>query len=255
MSVRVMAMVWDGYPGDTSSELLALLALADWSDDEGRCFPSLMAVGRKCRLSRSQAQRLLHRLIESGLVAVTENHNGGKPGTTRRYRIVLERLTGRMDATGSAHATGRIRAQDGSHGCVQTGRMDATLTIIDTSITTSGPVADATAPPGKGRSKGKRPSSTLQAFLDATKAAGEQAIPDADPIFAYVDQTGISREMLAVCWREFKERHLPTNKRQADWRAHFRNAVRRNWFGLWYLREGEDARWTTSGEQARRAAK
>ena len=37
MSIRVMSAVWDGYPGG-GTELLALLALADWSDDNGRCY-------------------------------------------------------------------------------------------------------------------------------------------------------------------------------------------------------------------------
>ena len=36
MAVRVWAMVWDGFPGG-GSDLLAMLALADWSDDQGRC--------------------------------------------------------------------------------------------------------------------------------------------------------------------------------------------------------------------------
>ena len=57
MSVRVMSLVWDGYPGG-GSELLALLALADWSDDDGRCYPSMASIGRKTRLSEKQARRL-----------------------------------------------------------------------------------------------------------------------------------------------------------------------------------------------------
>ncbi len=46
MSVRVLARVWDGYPGG-GSELLTLLALADWSDDDGHCFPSIQKIAEK----------------------------------------------------------------------------------------------------------------------------------------------------------------------------------------------------------------
>ena len=120
-----------------------MLALADWCDDSGRCFPSIGAIAKKIRVSRSQAQRTVHRLIDKGFLLVIDNANGGPPGSTRRYRLVLEQLTGatdanptgRMDATGSTDATGRMDAEDGPHGCAETGRMDATQTVIEPSVT------------------------------------------------------------------------------------------------------------------------
>ncbi len=58
MAVRVMSIVWESYPGG-GSELLALLALADWSDDEGRCFPAIASIAKKrgYRHFRSSARR------------------------------------------------------------------------------------------------------------------------------------------------------------------------------------------------------
>jgi phage replication O-like protein O len=95
---------------------------------------------------------------------------------------------------------------------------------------------------------------TLTTFLGACKAANEKPIPDTDSIFVYADKVGLSNEMLAVCWKEFKAVYLPTQKKQKDWRAHFRNAVRRNWYKLWFIKDGEAVHWTTAGEQARRDA-
>lgn len=132
MSVLVLTRVWLSYPGG-GSELLALLALADWSDDNGRCYPSMMAIAKKVRLSRSQVQRVVHKLIEDKFISVIGNDNGGAPGSTRQYRIALARLTGCTDATGSTDATGRTGARDGPHGCAETGRMDATQTVMYTS--------------------------------------------------------------------------------------------------------------------------
>src|SRR5690606_12645487 len=43
---------------------------------------------------------------------------------------------GRTGATGSAGATGRMDAADGSHGCGETGRVGATQTVIEPSVTT-----------------------------------------------------------------------------------------------------------------------
>lgn len=146
MSVRVLSLVFDGYPGG-GSDLLALLALADWSDDGGRCYPSITAIARKTRLSRSQAQRVVHKLISDGFLVVTANALGGSPMQTRNYRIVLDRLTGsacatptgRTDATGSMHATGRTGAQEGSHPCGERGRTHATQTVSEPSTTVSKP--------------------------------------------------------------------------------------------------------------------
>ena len=92
------------------------------------------------------------------------------------------------------------------------------------------------------------------------KEVGEKPIPESDPIFRYAAEVGISPEMLAACWSVFKRKQLAPAvttgklKSYADWRATFRNAVRENWYELWFMLEGEDARWTTKGEQARRVA-
>lgn len=256
MSIRIMSLVWDSYPG-AGSELLTLLAMADWSDDNGRCWPSIASISKKTRLSRSQAQRTVHRLIDTGFVGVTGNETGGAPGSTRQYRIRLDRLTGsigatptgRMDATGSAGATGSTHAQEGSHGCTETGSTHATQTVIEPSIT----IKDARALSSSPR-KLKKAESTLSQFLKNCEESGEKAIPETDPIWEYAEKVGITEKMLAVAWEEFKATYLPTTKRQKDWRAHFRNSVRGNWKKLWFVREGETAQWTTAGEQARRAA-
>lgn len=137
-----MSQVWESFPG-SGSELLGMLALADWSDDNGRCFPAVSSIAKRMRLSRSQAQRVVHQLIDDGFLVVTANALGGSPTQTRHYRIVLSRLTGRTDATptGSAHATGstgatgRTHAQEGSHPCAIRGSAHATLTVIEPSLT------------------------------------------------------------------------------------------------------------------------
>ena len=133
MSVRILSKVWDGFPGG-GTELLALLALADWSDDEGRCFPSINSIAKKTRLSRSQAQRTVHALIKQSYLKVIGNEFGGAPGSSRRYQIIINSLTGSTDATGSVHATGSTHTQEGSHLATETGSAHATLTVIEPSM-------------------------------------------------------------------------------------------------------------------------
>jgi hypothetical protein len=146
MSIRVMSAAWDHYPG-AGSELLVLLAMADWSDDDGRCWPSMSSIALKTRLSRSQSQRVIHRLIADGYIAVTGNETGGAPGSTRQYQIKLDRLTGSTHATGSVDATGSTHAQEGSHPCGETGRTHATQTVIEPSMNRQVPKPGAFAPP------------------------------------------------------------------------------------------------------------
>jgi len=130
MSIRVMTLVWDGYPGG-GSELLALLALADWSDDEGRCFPSMASIGRKTRLSEKQARRVVHNLEETGFVRVTGGQSGG--GMSRRYQIALDQLT--PPAYGRAPTHGRAPAgvPDPSHAREGTPPTHGSRTVIEPS--------------------------------------------------------------------------------------------------------------------------
>lgn len=266
-----MSMVWDHYPAG-GSELLALLALADWSNDTGVCFPSMAAIATKTRLSRSQAQRVVHGLINEGFVSVLENSMGGAPGMTRRYRLNLEKLTGgagatgrtdatptgRTDATGSAGATGRMDAADGSHGCGETGRMGATQTVIEPSVTTKRG-AQAAPTPNK-PAKSKREKVTLAEYLTACKAAGVKPIPGDHHIHETCTDLGITAEMLQLQWLQFKRRFTTEadskGKRYKDWPGAFANAVKGRWgpVTLWHFSGSSGkAEWTDAGLAIKRA--
>ena len=81
MAVKILSLVFEYFP-EGGSELLAMLALADWSDDLGLCYPSMAAIAKKVRLSRCQAQRVVKGLTKSGWLAVEANQFGGAPGAT-----------------------------------------------------------------------------------------------------------------------------------------------------------------------------
>lgn len=106
--------------------------------------------------------------------------------------------------------------------------------------------------------KKRKPTSqeiTLDEFLANCKAEKVKPIADDDPIWDFAESAGIAPDMIGIAWREFKRcHHGNPKKRQIDWRKHFRNAVRRNWYGIWFLKEGQPAGWTTAGEGMRREA-
>ncbi|WP_313242106.1 helix-turn-helix domain-containing protein [Stenotrophomonas sp.] len=101
-------------------------------------------------------------------------------------------------------------------------------------------------------SRPKREQITFPQFADTCAAAGERMIRADDPIFAFAKDAGIPRDFLALAWREFAIRHTESGKRQKDWRAHFRDAVRRNWFKLWWCPDGGGCELTTAGVQVKR---
>ena len=85
MSVRVITWVWD-HSMSEGTDRLVLLALADSADDNGSCWPSVLTLARKTRVS----ERTVRRSIRT-LEALGELHTVLGSGTTsNRYRIMLD---------------------------------------------------------------------------------------------------------------------------------------------------------------------
>lgn len=115
MSIKVMTMVWDGLPF-SGSELLTMLAMADWCDDRGgSLFPSIKAVAEKVRVGEKRARTILRKFEEERYLAVVGNHFGGKPGTTREYRLNVPKLKQLADdANAMKEAEKRAKYEKGS---------------------------------------------------------------------------------------------------------------------------------------------
>lgn len=118
------------------------------------------------------------------------------------------------------------------------------------------PVGQPATPPDADQSPGKvrkpreqKPAMTLTDWLTALD--GKQAIRDDDPILAELEDAGVSRQYALIAWHMFKAQFA--NKRQKDWPAHFRNAIRGNWLKAWWFDGNGDCKLTTAGELARRA--
>lgn len=80
---------------------------------------------------------------------------------------------------------------------------------------------------------------TLSEFLEDCKTSGEKAIREDDPIFEWAKTVSLPSDMLHLGWTEFKNIQA-ADKKQADWRATFRNYVKKDYLKVWALnREGE----------------
>jgi len=72
-----MSCVWQDGPAD-KSEILVLIALADFCNDDGECWPSVAGIARKSRMTERGVQKIIGRLCEIGWVTI--NPNAGRKG-------------------------------------------------------------------------------------------------------------------------------------------------------------------------------
>jgi len=104
------------------------------------------------------------------------------------------------------------------------------------------------------KAESKRKRGMKQRFDDwvlVVKARGEKLVPDDDPVFLYADDVKLPIDFVRLAWMEFGRKYRePGARTYIDWRQHFRNAVRENWYRLWY-RNSEGTAWclTARGEQ------
>lgn len=81
MSIKVMSAVWelDLPPG----EKLVLLALADFANDAGECWPSMEGIARKSSMTERGVRKIVRKLEDAGLVQT--NVGGGRFGCSVYY--------------------------------------------------------------------------------------------------------------------------------------------------------------------------
>lgn len=87
MSISAIDRVWK-HSQHGGSALLLLLALADWADDWGYCYPSHVAMARKIRSGERNVYYLLRKLEESEEVRVIVRGRGGKASGSSIYQVI-----------------------------------------------------------------------------------------------------------------------------------------------------------------------
>lgn len=138
MSVRTMARVW-AESKHSGTELLMLLAIADFSDDDGRAYPSVAGLAEKCRMKPRNANYILAALQASGELRVRLNQG---PKGKNLYQIVFAAMArgvqvsaGCRQVQGCKAVQGAIRCSDPCNGLRETPAPHCSRTIIEPSGT------------------------------------------------------------------------------------------------------------------------
>lgn len=131
MSIRLMTLAWELRISATPK--IVLLALCDWANDEGHCYPSVARIALRASISARQCKRVLHHLVDEEWVSVVANQTGG--ASSRRYLINVHALqTGDTGVTGANTSPVTPVSSGGVSYRAQTSDTHVTRTTIQPSL-------------------------------------------------------------------------------------------------------------------------
>lgn len=107
MSIKIMSWVWDHSPYDGKA-LLLHLALADFANDAGECWPSQTTLAAKARCTERHVRDTVSQMVLHGYVEIVEHSNGVHPN---RYKLIA-----RNSVPPRKSKTGRAEMQDRERG-------------------------------------------------------------------------------------------------------------------------------------------
>lgn len=89
MSVKATAWALEQRIGNHQAKLI-LIAIADFADNRGECFPSQSSLAVVAECSVDTVQRHLKRLETSGFISRERRHTTNGNRTSDRYRVLVD---------------------------------------------------------------------------------------------------------------------------------------------------------------------
>jgi uncharacterized protein YdaU (DUF1376 family) len=86
----------------------------------------------------------------------------------------------------------------------------------------------------KQNSADKKSAITLKKYLEQCKTEGKPVLPKDSIVFKNAETLGIDQMWLRVCWLEFKSYYMDKRKTYIDWIDTFNNAVKGNYYKIWF---------------------
>ena len=250
--------------GFTQRQLLVLLTVLRKTYGYGKKEDDMSAsqIAAICNVGRQHVTTVLGELARMNVIAKAPGQFGMIVGLNKKYSdwLPFERATkvgaelapvvslpavaspesGQVSLIGTSPESGHVPNRDSSSPNL--GQVDSPE---------SGHTKENLSKETQKKGRARRAELSFTDWLGACKESGEKAITEGDPIFDYAEKQGLPVDFIRFAWLEFRRKYGDSTKKQKDWRGHFRNAVRENWYGIWFDKDGEYTL-TTRGKQVKR---
>jgi uncharacterized protein YdaU (DUF1376 family) len=81
---------------------------------------------------------------------------------------------------------------------------------------------------------------SIKTFIENKKLENKKIFEDDDAIFEFAENANIPHDFLRLAWLSFRDDFIDDEKKkQIDWKATFRNYLRRDYIKIWYFKENE----------------
>lgn len=215
---------------------LVLIVLANYANEDGESYPSHATLSARTEQCVKTVSSHLRRLEDSGLLVTVPRYGTDGRRTSNIYRLNIG-------------ASLPAKITDTPHVKI-TDTPPVKITEYPLEKKPSEKPSDNACASGK--PKRTKQDVTFTDYRKQLQQQGEKFLPDDDPLFAWAESVALPDGYISLAWLEFKSRHATDAKKQKDWRAVFRRAVREDWLKLWAIGRDGEYYLTTKGKMIER---
>lgn len=235
--------------GFSHREVLVLLTIIRKTYGYGKKTDDISAsqIGDMCGIGRQHVTTTLNCLALKNVITKSAGRFGSIIGIQKNYKKWVSEDQIKRPPT----------SPESGHPCPETGLVPKQDTTSPESGQVDSPDSGHTKenlPKDNQQKKAPREEITFKAWMLLCETENRMPIPEDDPVFSYSKEMGIPLDYVRFAWVEFKRKYGQGSKRYKNWNQHFQNAIRENWYAIWFDKDGE---WqlTTRGKQIEKEVK
>lgn len=233
----------------THREMLVLMTIIRKTYGYGKKTDDISAsqIGDMCNMARPHVTSTLNSLALRNVISKRPGRFGSIIGIQKNHKKWLA-----QDQTEAAPAS-----TDSVQGCTEIVHVPnqyvASTDSVQVDSTDSVHTKD-NLPKDNQQKKASRTAITFSTWIEQCRLESRDPIPGDDPIFEYMKDVKLPLDYLRYAWVEFKRKYGDSDKKYKKWNQHFQNAIRENWYGVWFEK---DDHWqlTTRGKQIEKEVK
>lgn len=240
--------------GFTHREVMVLFAIIRKTYGYGKKKDDISAsqLGELCGIARQHVTTTLNTLAQGNVITKEKGQFGSIIGVQKNYKKWIG--SARLKEMSASPESGQVGSPNLGHGSPESGHVPNQDACSPKSGQVDSPTVGHTKdnlPKDNPTKKSAREEITFKQWMEACAEQQVPPIPEDDAVFGYADDVGLGTDFIRMAWVEFKRKYSTgtgARKKYKSWNQHFQNAVRENWYGIWY--EKDDS-WhlTTRGKQ------